>query len=47
MATIKKREGKTGTSYLIRSSCGYDTSGRPGDALHDVETEARHDGEAD
>ena len=28
MATIKKREGKTGTSYLIRSSCGYDTSGR-------------------
>ena len=28
MATIKKREGKTGTSYLIRSSCGYDVSGR-------------------
>lgn len=28
MATIRKREGKTGTSYLIRSSCGYDTSGR-------------------
>lgn len=28
MATIKKREGKTGVSYLIRSSCGYDTSGR-------------------
>lgn len=28
MATIKKREGKTGTSYLIRASCGYDTSGR-------------------
>lgn len=28
MATIKKREGKTGTSYLIRASCGYDLSGR-------------------
>ena len=28
MATIKKREGKNGTSYLIRSSCGYDVSGR-------------------
>lgn len=28
MATIKKREGKTGTSYLIRSSVGYDSSGR-------------------
>lgn len=28
MATIKKREGKTGTSYLIRVSCGYDTKGR-------------------
>ena len=28
MATIKKREGKTGTSYLIRSSCGYDVSGK-------------------
>lgn len=27
MATIKKRTGKTGTSYLIRSSCGYDTAG--------------------
>lgn len=27
MANIKKREGKNGTSYLIRSSCGYDTSG--------------------
>ena len=28
MATIKKRAGATGTSYLIRSSCGYDVSGR-------------------
>ena len=28
MATIKKREGKTGTSYLIRSSCGYGVDGR-------------------
>lgn len=28
MATIKKREGKNGVSYLIRSSCGYDVSGR-------------------
>lgn len=28
MATIKKREGKGGVSYLIRSSVGYDTSGR-------------------
>lgn len=28
MATIRKREGKAGTSYLIRSSCGYDVSGK-------------------
>lgn len=28
MATVKKREGKNGVSYLIRSSCGYDLSGR-------------------
>ena len=28
MATIRKIEGKTGTSYLIRSSCGYDVSGK-------------------
>lgn len=28
MATIRKREGKTGTSYLIRASCGYDVSGK-------------------
>lgn len=28
MATIRKREGKTGVSYLIRSSVGYDVSGR-------------------
>lgn len=28
MATIKKREGKTGVSYLIRVSCGYDLSGK-------------------
>ena len=27
MATIKKREGKTGVSYLIRVSSGYDISG--------------------
>lgn len=27
MATIKKREGKTGVSYLIRVSGGYDVSG--------------------
>lgn len=27
MATIKKREGKTGVSYLIRVSSGYDVSG--------------------
>ena len=27
MATIKKREGKTGVSYLIRVSGGYDISG--------------------
>lgn len=26
MATIRKREGKTGTAYLIRSSCGYDAA---------------------
>lgn len=26
MATIKKREGKTGVSYLIRVSSGYDVS---------------------
>ena len=28
MATVKERPGKTGTSYLIRVSCGYDTKGR-------------------
>lgn len=28
MATIKKREGRNGTSYLIRASCGYDAVGR-------------------
>lgn len=28
MATIKKRKGKNGTSYLIRASCGYSVSGR-------------------
>lgn len=28
MATITKREGKTGVSYLIRSSVGYDSSGK-------------------
>ena len=28
MASIKKRAGKTGVSYLIRSSCGYRTDGR-------------------
>lgn len=28
MATIRKREGKGGVSYLIRSSCGYDVSGK-------------------
>ena len=27
MATIKKRTGKKGVSYLIRSSCGYDVNG--------------------
>lgn len=27
MATIKKREGKSGVSYLIRVSSGYDVSG--------------------
>ena len=27
MATITKREGKNGVSYLIRSSVGYDSSG--------------------
>ena len=28
MATIKRREGKNGASYLIRSSCGYDVTGK-------------------
>lgn len=28
MATIRKREGKKGVSYLIRSSCGYTADGR-------------------
>jgi len=28
MATIRKREGKKGVSYSIRSSCGYDSTGR-------------------
>ncbi len=28
MATITKREGKNGVSYLIRSSVGYDSSGK-------------------
>ena len=28
MATIRKREGKTGTSYQIRASCGYDSKGK-------------------
>ena len=28
MATITKREGKNGTSYLIRSSVGYDSTGK-------------------
>lgn len=27
MATIKKREGKSGVSYLIRVSGGYDVQG--------------------
>lgn len=28
MATVRKREGKTGTSYQIRASCGYDSGGK-------------------
>lgn len=28
MATITRREGKNGTSYLIRSSAGYDSTGK-------------------
>ena len=28
MATIKKRKGKKGTSYLIRCYCGYDINGQ-------------------
>ncbi len=28
MATIKRREGTSGISYLIRTSCGYDASGK-------------------
>ena len=28
MATITRREGKNGVSYLIRSSVGYDSSGK-------------------
>ena len=28
MATVRKREGKTGTSYQIRASCGYDSKGK-------------------
>ena len=28
MATVKKRVGKNGVSYLIRSSCGYDADGK-------------------
>ena len=28
MATIRKREGKHGPSYQIRSSCGYDIHGK-------------------